>query len=148
MLINAAGLEASRLNRCRVPMLQQAMRDRSFMVVRKGIIALLAFVLALHAGFGSGVAQTQAAIKIPCCGINCPAPLSASDRSCCQAETPNSAVEAISAKPKLPTVKPFAAFIHPRVVAFASAPSLARKSTLMDSPPGSTQLAILCSRQI
>ena len=129
-------------------MLQQAMRDRSFMVVGKGIIALLAFVLALHAGFGGGSTQTQAAIKTPCCGTKCPAPLSANDRSCCQAETPNSAVEAISSKPSLPTVKPFAAFIHPRVVVFASVPSLARNSVHMGSLPGSAQLAILCSRQI
>src|ERR1700733_9755742 len=103
------------------------------MVVRKGIIALLAFVLALHAGFGGGIAQTQAAIQTPCCGTNCPAPLSATDRSCCQAQTSNSAVEAISAKPGLPSFKRFAAFIHPRVVIFASAPTLARKSVLMDS---------------
>src|ERR1700722_19993334 len=103
------------------------------MVVRKGIIALLAFVLALHAGFGGGIAQTQAAIQTPCCGTNCPVPLSANDRSCCQAETPTSGVEAISAKPSLPTAKPVAAVIHPRVVIFASMPSRARKSILTDS---------------
>ena len=50
----------------------------SFMLVRKGIIALLAFVLALHAGFGSAITEAQAAIKGPCCGPNCPVPLSAS----------------------------------------------------------------------
>src|SRR5271163_707685 len=56
-------------------MVQQAMGHRRFMLVRKGIIALLAFVLALHAGF-QGITEVQAAIKAPCCGPNCPAPLS------------------------------------------------------------------------
>jgi hypothetical protein len=127
-------------------MLQHAMGHHNFMLVRTGIIALLAFVLALHAGFGGRIAQAEAAIKIPCCGTNCPVPLSASDRSCCEVQHPGPTAEAISAKPNLPSLEPLTAFIHPWVVIFSSAPNPDIKS--LGSPPGSARLAILCSRQI
>jgi hypothetical protein len=103
-------------------MLQQAVGHRSFMFVRKEIITLLAFVLALHAGFGFRIAQADVMIKASFCGADCPVPLSGSDRSCCQVQNPGPAAEAISAKPTLPSVEPLTAFIHPRVVIFSSAP--------------------------
>jgi hypothetical protein len=115
--------------------------------MQKGIIALLAFMLALHAGFGCGGAQAEAAIKAPCCGPNCPVPLSAGDGACCHVQTSGSSAEAIFAKPGLPSLECLAGFIRLGVV-ISLASLVKQKFGLPDSPRESAKLALLCSRQI
>jgi hypothetical protein len=115
--------------------------------VRKAIIALLALVLALHVGFGCGMAQAAAAIKAPCCGANCPVPSSARDRACCQVQDSGAVAEVVSGKPIIPSLQPLAGSIHCAVV-MPTLSSFERASVFQNSPPGVTKLALLCSRQI
>jgi hypothetical protein len=113
--------------------------------VKKGILALLALVLALHAGFGCGTMQAEAAIKAPCCGANCPVPSSPGDRTCCQAQNSGDAAESVSAKPCV--LSPLAVSIQAHVVMPEPA-GFERLSGFKVSPPGAANLALLCSRQI
>lgn len=115
--------------------------------MKKGILALLAFALVLHAGFACGIVQAETAIKAPCCGANCPVPSSAADRACCQVQNSSAAAEALSAKPDVPSFQAFAASIQ----SFVVMPVMMRfeqASVFQASPPGVTKLALLCSRQI
>jgi hypothetical protein len=115
--------------------------------VKKGMFALLALLVALHGGFGCGMAQAGVAIKAPCCGANCPVPSSASDPSCCPAHNSGAAAEALSAKASLPSLQPLARSI----LLCAAIPPLSafeQVSVFQSSPPGAVKLALLCSRQI
>jgi hypothetical protein len=115
--------------------------------VRKAIIALLALALALHVGFGCGMAQAATAIKAPCCGANCPVPSSAGDRACCHVQDAGTVAEVVSGKPILHSLQPLAGSIHFAVV-MPTLSSFERASVFQNSPPGATKLALLCSRQI
>jgi len=115
--------------------------------VRKAIIALFALVLALHVGFGCGMAQAAAAIKAPCCGANCPVPSTAGDRACCQVQDSGAAAEVASGKPIVPSLQPLAGSIRFAMV-MPTPSGFERTSVFQNSPPGATKLALLCSRQI
>lgn len=115
--------------------------------MRKAIIALLALVLALHVGFGCGTAQAAAAIKAPCCGANCPVPSSANDRACCQVQDSGAAAEVVSGNPSMPSLQVLAGSIH-FVAVMPTLSGSERVSIFQNSPPGATNLALLCSRQI
>jgi len=108
---------------------------------------MLAFVLALHAGFGCGMAQAKATIKAPCCGANCPIPPSTGDRTCCQVQSSGADEEAVSGKPSLPSFQSLAGSIRPYVV-MRTLSGFERASALQHSPPRAAKLALLCSRQI
>src|SRR5260370_10986923 len=82
--------------------LHRTVEEISLAPVKKGMFALLALLVALHAGFACGMAQGAVAIKAPCCGANCPVPSSAGDRGCCQAQISGAAAAAISANASLP----------------------------------------------
>ncbi len=115
--------------------------------MNKGIIVLLGLVLALHAGFGCGMAQAGVAIQAPCCGANCPVRSSSGDRVCCQAQNSGAAAEALSAKAGLPSLQPFARSIRLYAVMTALS-AFEEASVFQSSPPGAVKLALLCSRQI
>jgi len=115
--------------------------------VRKAIIALLALALALHVGFGCGMAQAATAIKAFCCGANCPVPSSPGDRACCHVHDSGAVAEVVSDKPIIPSLQPLAGSIHFAVV-MPTLSSFERASVFQNSPPGATTLALLCSRQI
>src|SRR5712692_7097605 len=132
---------------CRTELLSAAPRRISLDFVKKGIIALLTFVLALHAGFGCGRAQATAAIEAPCCGANCPVPSAAGDSACCQAQNSGATAQAASAKASLPSFQSLAGPIHPCVV-MPVLTGIEQLSVFPGSPPGAMKLALLCSRQI
>ena len=115
--------------------------------VKKGMFALLALLVAMHAGVACGMAQGAVAIKAPCCGANCPVPSSAGDRACCQAQNSGAAAEALSAKASLPPLQP----VTPSIRLYALMPALSafeQAPVFESSPPGARKLALLCSRQI
>jgi hypothetical protein len=120
----------------------------SVVFVKKGILAMLAVMLVLHASLGCGISRAETLlIKAPCCGANCPVPSSVGDRACCQGQESGAAAEAVSAKPTLPSLQLLAVLIHksslmPAPVRFEWA------SVLQATPLGATKLALLCSRQI
>jgi len=119
----------------------------SLVRVKKGILALIALVLALHAGLGCGIAQARvASIEAPCCGANCPVPSSVGDRACCQVQNSDAAAEAISGSPSTPSLQPLVGSIHPSLVMPAT--GFKQASIFVGSPPGVVKLALLCSRQI
>jgi hypothetical protein len=118
----------------------------SLTFVKRGIIALLALVLVLQASLGCGMAQAETAIKAPCCGLNCPIPSAAADRACCQVRSSGAPVKALSAKPGLPSFQPLVVLIHQSVM--MAAPAWFEQASISHPPPGATQLALLCSRQI
>lgn len=115
--------------------------------VKRGILALLALVIALHAGFGCEMAQAGAAVKAPCCGANCPVPSSSNDRSCCQIQNSGAPAKAVAAKPGILVFQSFAVLIHPYVLMPALI-GFEQASVFPFSPPGAIKLALLCSRQI
>jgi hypothetical protein len=131
----------------RSSLLRRAVDEVSLTSVKQGMFALLALLVALHAGFGCGVALAGVAIQAPCCGVNCPVPSSAGDHACCQAQNSGAAAEALSAKPSLPSLLPLVALVRsyvvmPALTGFEQAP------VFQNSPPGTVRLALLCSRQI
>lgn len=115
--------------------------------VKKGILALLALVLALHASFGCAMAQAETVLTAPCCGPNCPVPSSAGDRACCQVQNSGAPARAVSAKPSIPCFQPLTVLI-PWYVLTPAPTVLERASVFEASPPGPAKLALLCSRQI
>jgi hypothetical protein len=122
-------------------------QSTSLISVKKGILALLALVLALHAvGVTCGILQAEAGIKAPCCGSNCPVPSAAGDRACCQIQDSSAAAEALSAKPNISLFQPFAGLIQPCAMPVITRSE--RASVFQVSPPGAAKLALLCSRQI
>jgi hypothetical protein len=145
MPFNIAPIESSS-----TPLVLLAAAERvSVTFVKKGILAMLAVMLVLHASLGCGISRAETLlIKAPCCGANCPVPSSVGDRACCQGqESGAAAAEAVSAKPTLPSLQLLAVLIHksalmPAPVGFEWA------SVLQATPLGATKLALLCSRQI
>ena len=122
-------------------------REVSLHPVKRGTIALLGLLLALHVVIGCGVAQAGAVIEGSCCGANCPLPSSAGDRTCCQVENAEAPVEAFSARCSVPPLLPFVGLIQSHVVILA--PNAGeRVSVFQYGPPGAVKLALLCSRQI
>lgn len=116
--------------------------------VKKAILALLAIVLALHAvDLSCGIAQAQAAVRIPCCDASCPLSSAPAHRTCCQVRNPRATAGTLSARPGVPSLQPLAGPIEsyavlPVTTAFRPA------SSLPAGPPGAARLALLCSRQI
>jgi hypothetical protein len=101
---SAAGEVLSEL--CR---LRQGHKVLALNIVKKGLLALLMFVLALQTGgFSCGIAEAGATIKDPCCGGNCPVVSSSAGQTCCQAED-STGVAALSAKPSIATFQASAA---------------------------------------
>jgi hypothetical protein len=127
-----------------VELLHRGVEEVSLIFVKKGMFALLALVVALHAGLACGMVHTELAIKAPCCGANCPAPSSAGNRVCCQAQNSGAAAEALSAKASVPPLQPLAGLHRLYVVISA----FEEASVFQSSPPGAVKLALLCSRQI
>ena len=115
--------------------------------VKKGIIALLGIVLALHVGFGCGVAQAGAVIELPCCGANCPFLSAAGNAACCQTQNSSAAAQAVSLKASHPSFQSVPHYIHPCVV-MPALTGVERACIFQNSPPGAVKLALLCSRQI
>jgi hypothetical protein len=71
--------------------------------VKKGVVALLALVLALYAGFSCGIGQAVAAIQAPCCGDSCPMSSAAGDAVCCLTQD-SGAAQVVSEKSRRPGV--------------------------------------------
>ena len=115
--------------------------------VTKGIIALLALVLALHAGFGCGVKQAGATIEAPCCGGNCPVPSVGGDAACCPAQNSGARAHAVSPKSSVPSFQPLADSIRSHVM-MPALTGIEHASAFKDSPSGASKLALLCSLQI
>ncbi|MBF6560384.1 MAG: hypothetical protein IVW56_08855 [Candidatus Binataceae bacterium] len=118
--------------------------------MKKGVIALLALLLAMQVGIGCGVAQAAASLEVPCCGANCPFPSATGNAACCQAQNSERSAQAVSAKASLPSMQSLTASIHPFValVATHEPDRIAQASGFPNSPSGVTKLALLCSRQI
>jgi hypothetical protein len=115
--------------------------------VKKGLLALLMLVLALQTvGFSCGIAEAGVTIKAPCCGANCPVGSSSAGRTCCQVHDSIGA-EALSAKPSVVPFQPPVGSIQ-NYAAMSLLMRFERPSVFQASPPGATQLALLCSRQI
>src|SRR5438876_9410412 len=72
--------------------------------MRKGLIALLALVLTLHASIGCGVVQAAAAMTAPCCGQNCPIGAAVGESACCHAQDSGMTAQEIS-RPSVPAVQ-------------------------------------------
>ena len=115
--------------------------------MRKGIIALLALVLALHAGFSCGVGLAAAAIQAPCCGDSCPMPSAAGDAACCQTQGSGAAAQVVSGKPHMPGVPILAGILRP-CLALPALSGIVQTFAFHADPPGALKLALLCSRQI
>ena len=116
------------------PPLHRAVEEVSLISVKTGMIALLALLVALQAGFTCGMAQAEVAIEAPCCGIKCPVPCSAGDRACCQIWNSGAPAEAVSAKPSVPALQPLASLIHAYVV-MTALNALEQESVFESSPP-------------
>jgi hypothetical protein len=127
--------------------LQRARRRISLDFVRKGIIALLALILALHAGFSCGVGQAAAAIQAPCCGDSCPTPSVAGDAACCQTQDSGATAQVVSGRPHVPGVPILAGILRP-CLASPGLCGIVQTSAFHTDPPGALKLALLCSRQI
>lgn len=124
------------------------MQRTSLLFVRKGFLAFMALMIAVHTvSLTCGMARAEAAIKAPCCGPNCPIPSSTGDRACCQVQTSPAAAEAPSVRPRIGPSQAFAVSIEAHAVMPVMA-EFERLCVFQDSPPGATRLALLCSRQI
>jgi hypothetical protein len=115
--------------------------------VKKGIIALLGIVLALHVGISCGVAQAAAVIEVPCCGANCPFPSAAGGAACCEAQNSGAPAQAAYAKASHPSFQSVARYVHPCVV-MPALTGVERACIFQNSLSNATKLALLCSRQI
>jgi hypothetical protein len=115
-------------------------------LVKKGLLALLTLVLALHAGIGCGVAQAAAAIKAPCCGNNCSIGSAIGESACCHAQDSGATAQEVS-RPSIPAVQPLLGVMRVFVISPARA-AIEQVFQFQGSPPGATKLALLCSRQI
>jgi hypothetical protein len=111
------------------------------------MFVLLALFIALHSGFGCGMAQGAIAIKAPCCGVNCPVRFPAGDRACCQVQNSGAAAEVVSAKPGVPHLQPLDG-LNRSYVLMTALSAFERASVFRYSPPGAVKLALLCLRQI
>lgn len=126
---------------------QQVQKVLALNIVKKGLLALLMFVLVLQAGgFSCGIAAPGATIKAPCCGGNCPGGSSSTGQTCCQAQD-STGVAALSAKPSVATFQALVGSIQNYSV-IPLLKRFERLSVFHASPPGALQLTLLCSRQI
>jgi hypothetical protein len=116
--------------------------------VRKGVIALLVLVFALHAGFSCGTAPaTTATIQSPCCGDSCPMHSVAGDGACCQTHDSGTTDQVISGKSHLPSIPALAGILRP-CLALPALSGIVRTFAFHAGPAVASKLALLCSRQI
>ena len=135
------------LESSRPPLLRAVVERVSVVFVKKGILAILAITLVLHASLGCGIALAEMAFKAPCCGANCPVSSSVGDRACCPGQESGAATEEVSAKFSLPSPQLLAVFIHQS--AWVPAPVRFEWASILQATPlGAAKLALLCSRQI
>ena len=113
--------------------------------VKKGILACLALLVALHAGFGCSVTGAAAAVET-CCGKNCPMCSTVGERACCHTQDPSATSQMISARPSLPTSQP-SAVLMPACVILATR-SGSQALVFRDATLRAVKLSLLCSRQI
>src|SRR5229473_1735583 len=119
----------------------------SFDFMRKGLVALLAFVLVLHVGFGCGIAQAAVAIvEAPCCGANCPVSSTTGNAACCQAQNSGPTAQAVSPKTSLPSFQSLAGSVRPYVMRALT--RIEQACVFQYRPPAAMKLALLCSRLI
>ena len=127
--------------------LLRAARDGvSVNIMRKGLIALLALVLGLHISVGCAVAYSGLTIEAPCCGNNCPMGSAMGESACCHAQDSGVAAQAIS-RSYIPVAQPLVGLVNVSVIMPART-AFEQAFLLQGSPPGASQLALLCSRQI
>lgn len=125
----------------------RATRDgASVNTMRKGLIALLAFVLGLYVSVGCGVVHAGMAMEAPCCGNNCPTGSAIGESACCHAQDSGAAAQAIS-RPSLPVGQPLVSLVSMSIMLPARI-GFEQAFVLQGSPPGASPLALLCSRQI
>ena len=121
-------------------------RSNSVIRVNKGLLVLLAFVFALHAGIGCGAAQAAPSIEAPCCGNHCPMGSAIGESACCHVHDSGAASQGIS-RSSLPAVQPLVGLM--RVSVISPARTVVEQASLFQaSGSGATKLALLCSRQI
>jgi hypothetical protein len=118
----------------------------SVILVNKGLLALLALVLALHVSFGCGVVQAAATMEAPCCGPNCPMASSVGESACCHSQNSCATTEEIS-RPSIPASRPLVGLISVLIIPPARI-AIEQTGLLQGSPPGSAKQALLCTRQI
>ncbi len=118
----------------------------SLIVVNKVLLALLALVLAVHAGIGCGVAQAALAIEAPCCGKSCPVGSAIGESACCHAQDSGAAAQEIS-RSSIPAVQSLVGLMRLSVISPVRT-AMEQASLFQGSPPGAAKLALLCSRQI
>jgi hypothetical protein len=116
------------------------------LVVNKGLPALLALVLALHASIGCRVVRAAVTMEAPCCGQNCPMGSSVGESVCCHSQDSGVAAEEIS-RPSIPAVHPLVGLMPALIVRSVRIP-IEQTCLFEGNSPGASQLALLCSRQI
>jgi len=127
-------------------LLPEASRSNSVIPVNKGLLILLAFVFALHAGIGCGVAQAAPVIEAPCCGNHCPMGAAIGESACCHAHDSGVAAQEIS-RSSLPSVHPLVGLMPVSVM--SPARTVVEAACLFEAgDSGAVKLALLCSRQI
>ena len=115
--------------------------------VKKGFLASLALLLALHVGFSCGLSRAGLVFQPPCCGTNCPVPSSSGDRACCQLQSSDPALLVVPLKPSAPSFLSLAGSIQTYIAAVVQS-GFERASIFQACPVGAAKLALLCSRQI
>ena len=128
------------------PRLPGARHKINVIIVNKALFALLALVLALHAGIGCGVAQAALTIQAPCCGSNCPVGSAVGGSACCHAQDSGATAQEIS-RSSIPAVRPMVGLMSVLVISPARA-AIEQAFQFQGSPPGAARLAFLCLRQI
>jgi hypothetical protein len=114
--------------------------------VNKGLLVLLAFVFALHAGIGCGVAQAAPVIEAPCCGNHCAMGAAIGESACCHAQDSGAAAQAIS-RVTFPAVHLLVGLM--RVSVMSPARTVIEAACLFQADGSeAVNLALLCSRQI
>ena len=115
-------------------------------LVNKGLLVLLAFIFALHAGIGCGVAQAALVIEAPCCGNHCPMGAAVGESACCHAQDSGTAAQGISRSP-IPAIHPLIGLMRVSIV--SPARTLVEAACLFQAGGSeAVKLALLCSRQI
>ena len=117
------------------------------LVVNKGLPALLALVLALHASIGCRVVRAAVTMEAPCCGQNCPMGSSVGESVCCHSQDSGVAAEEIS-RPSIPAAHSLVGSMMPALIVRSARIPIEQTCLFEGSSPGASQLALLCSRQI
>jgi hypothetical protein len=115
-------------------------------LVNKGLLALLALVLALHVSIGCGAVQAAATMEAHCCGQNCPMGSSVGESECCHAQDSGAAAGEIS-RPSIRAVHLLVGLL-PALIIRSARIAIVQTCLFQGSPPGAARLALLCSRQI